>query len=192
MSDYLLSHSSCREALEDGLNGRIGPCGAPLTTNKFARMCFDGVEPPEEKQTPWDFTPCIFLENNSCSIYPVRPFMCRAFVSVGNCAQQGTAEVASFIITASTVMMQIIEHLDHGSGWGNMFDVLQSSMPGSENMQNDQACLATAQLLPGFLIPPEEEQDIQPIFKALENRMVQGLSIAAWVEAAHKKFNKTP
>ena len=29
-----------------------------------------------------DKTPCIFLKNNNCSIYPVRPFICRAWNSL--------------------------------------------------------------------------------------------------------------
>jgi Fe-S-cluster containining protein len=32
----------------------------------------------EERIVVWEKTPCIFLENEKCSIYSVRPFTCRA------------------------------------------------------------------------------------------------------------------
>lgn len=37
---------------------------------------------PEELVLFWGKTPCIFLENEKCSIYNVRPFICRAWHSL--------------------------------------------------------------------------------------------------------------
>ena len=41
----------------------------------------------EERIDIWEKTPCIFLENDKCSIYEVRPFICRAWhsLSVDQC-----------------------------------------------------------------------------------------------------------
>ena len=192
VSDYLLANGWGRAGLEQRLGKFPGRRRALLTTNDFARLCFDGVEAPEEEGTPWDFTPCLFLKNNCCTIYPVRPFMCRAFVSTGNCAEQGVAEVAPFMLMANTVFMQLIEHLDQGRPWGNLLDVLALQLAGSTDQSHEQNRLAMSRPLPGFLIPPEEEEDLQPIFKALENRLVQGKSIVAWIEAAHKKIIEKP
>lgn len=51
----------------------------PLTTNEYAEACFKGedVDPGQND----NLTPCPFLENNTCSIYEVRPFGCRCFGS---------------------------------------------------------------------------------------------------------------
>lgn len=126
------------------------------TTNRFARSCLDGTD-GDADPGGWDLAPCVFLHRDCCQIYPVRPFMCRSFGSRVPCSQTGSAEVDPFFLTLTTVIMQCIEHLDRGRPWGNLNSILRllaSAPAGGEE-------LPTAQPLPGFLIPPEEEAAIK-------------------------------
>jgi len=36
----------------------------------------------DEKVENWNKTPCVLLEEGSCSIYPIRPFICRSWISL--------------------------------------------------------------------------------------------------------------
>lgn len=36
----------------------------------------------EEKVKSWHLTPCVFLKDGSCSVYPIRPFICRSWHSL--------------------------------------------------------------------------------------------------------------
>ena len=90
-----------------------------MTTNQFAVACLNHQEIGEEKQIGWNFEKCIFLMDDACSIYPVRPFGCRSFGSFEDCSVTGEAEVPEMYLAVNTVLMQIIEHLDEDGGlWG--------------------------------------------------------------------------
>ena len=142
------------------------------TTNQFAASCLAQAEPTEN--TPeWDFTPCIFLDNKLCSIYPVRPFGCRSFSSTLDCSVHGTAEVPPVLITVNTVVLQIVEHLNsRGDCWGNMVDILCQLLEGEKSAA--QAHLLKAQPNPGFLIPQEEMQDVAAFFARINGPNIKG------------------
>jgi len=120
------------------------------TTNEFAAACLRG-EVIGEEAPAWDLAPCVFLQDECCTIYPVRSFMCRSFGSRVRCDPTGTAEIEPLFLTLNTVIMQCIEHLDRGRPWGNMNAVLRSI---ADRKEEAPQCLA--QRIPGFLIPPEE------------------------------------
>ena len=132
------------------------------TTNQFAADCLAQEKLlPEEGE--WDFTPCVFLARDLCTIYPVRPFGCRSFSSTVNCDVHGCAEAPPVLITVNTVVLQIIEHLNSGGGfWGNMTDILRYLLAGKEKAL--EARLLPAQANPGFLIPQEEMQEVAAFF----------------------------
>jgi hypothetical protein len=67
-------------------------------------------------------------------------------------------------VTLNTVFMQIIEHLDQGRPWGRMAPVLQSLCAPSDKPLPG---LQPAEPLPGFLVPPDEEQEITPYIDRL-------------------------
>lgn len=119
------------------------------TTNQFARACLQNKT--IEDLSLWNLEPCIFLHKCRCSIYPVRSFMCRSFGSKIRCDIAGTAEVDPLFMTLNTVIMQCIEHLDHGRPWGNMNMILRSLANRQENGPQ-----LLAEKIPGFLIPPDE------------------------------------
>lgn len=155
-----------------------GTASLTLTTNQLARLCLDGIEPPEPTQNPWDLTPCPFLEEGRCSIYPARPFMCRAFVSRNDCAQAGEALVEPVVVTATTVFLQLIEHLGQGEVWGTLGQVLDHLSVTADQTTT----LAQAEPLPGFLIPPEEQRTLDGFFNALSHTQVRGKSVWQWLQ----------
>lgn len=134
------------------------------TTNNLAAHYLDGRDLPVEPDEPWVYEPCVFLENDRCSIYQVRPFGCRSFGSTISCADHGIAEVPDWFVTVNTIVSQLIEHLDRGGYWGNMLDVLGYLDQDGEQSVREDSCrssrLLSTQQLPGFLIPPGEEDII--------------------------------
>ena len=124
------------------------------STNQFAAACLRGEDIADDPGG-WDLAPCLFLREGSCTIYPVRPFMCRSFGSRVCCAEQGVAEVEPLFLTLNTIIMQCIEHLDQGRPWGNMNAILRRIAAGKE--ATARASGLVAQPIPGFLLLPEEE-----------------------------------
>ena len=130
------------------------------TTNEFAAACLKEEEDLGEIDS-WDMTPCQFLENDCCTIYPVRSFMCRSFGSKVPCNKGGEAEVEPLFLSLNTIILQCIEHLDQGRPWGNMNTILKMLEEESFDVQGGlNQDLRLAEPIPGFLIPPDEMEDI--------------------------------
>lgn len=137
------------------------------TTNQFAQACLEGKDLNEE-EVSWNFSPCLFLRKNCCTIYPVRSFMCRSFGSKIKCNISGSAEVDPVFLTLNTVIMQCIEHLDQGRPWGNLNSILRLLTTTDPDEMNKKNTLF-AQQIPGFLIPPEEHSQLQEHLNTLLN-----------------------
>jgi len=136
------------------------------TTNQFAAACFSEKE--VEHETAWDLSPCVFLRENCCTIYPVRSFMCRSFGSRIRCEESGEAYVDPLFLTLNTIIMQCIEHLDQGRPWGNMNTILRSIANRKTNASIQNTCSELlAEPIPGFLIPPDEADKLHNQIKAL-------------------------
>jgi Fe-S-cluster containining protein len=154
-----------------------------LTTNGFAASCLAGEA--AEVDTP-GLGHCPFLVDECCSIYEVRPFSCRCFVSTIGCGDQSTAEVPAIVLTASTVMMQLLEHVAQGEYWGNLQDVLValSDLPKYKAIRKRMAGLslelqARARLLkalpiPGFLLDDKEYGEVMTLLEKIFNTTVDG------------------
>ena len=67
-----------------------------ITTNRLARLCADGNDPPEESETE-TWQACPIITNHQCPLYEVRPFGCRCLVSRHNCGKKGFAEIDEFV-----------------------------------------------------------------------------------------------
>jgi Fe-S-cluster containining protein len=157
------------------------------TTNDFAGDCLAGkgngtVEPPGTGS-------CLFLEDKMCSIYAVRPFSCRCFVSTVPCEETSTAEVDQIILTASTVIMQLLEHVGQKEYWGNLQDVLLalSDLPvyktvrqylaGRTLEMQARARVLSGQPIPGFMLDEKEYNTIMVLLEKIFNRTVDGRRI---------------
>lgn len=160
-----------------------GDTGRPrMTTNDLASACLGKGEDVHPEQYG-NMSPCPFLENGCCRIYEVRPFSCRCFASEQRCLSGTSALLPEYYLSASTAVMQIIEHLGQGQYWGNMLDVLAALCDLPENrsvatllpplsVDQSRVQLIKAKPLPGFLLLEDEREKITPLLDAIFLRKV--------------------
>ncbi len=123
------------------------------STNVVAACCLAGREPPPDP-SPHRPGACPLLdERGLCRVYDHRPLACRAMASTRPCAEGGEAVMDPFLFTLNLALCQVIEHLDRDGRTGNLLDMLTRSGPDLPS-----ASLVRNRPLPGFLVPPEEEQ----------------------------------
>ncbi len=171
-----ISEKGMQEWFAEKLQKKAQTRRPELTTNGFAAACLEGkdVEPDSYGSSE----PCPFLENNCCTIYEVRPFSCRCFASTVTCRPGVPALIGEQYLSASTAVMQLIEHLGQGEFLGNMLDVLLALCGISENRKyfdllpaamSDQglANVVKALPLPGFLLLEEEMETVAPLLEAV-------------------------
>ncbi len=157
------------------------------TTNEFAAACLarrEFTDEPEERST----AACPFLADSLCSIYEVRPFACRLFVSSVTCSSDQPAVAPEFYFEAATAAGQLIEHLGQQQYWGNLCDVLgalldldhyreiaeplDAEFPGE--IRRAQLRVRAAQPLPGFLVSDESRTRVQQLLNAIFATTVDG------------------
>lgn len=140
-----------------------------MTTNQFAEACLNRQEVPKDSMGCWDFAPCIFLEDDACTIYEARPFGCRSFASHVQCAPGRAAEITPVHLTVNTVFCQLIEHINSDGGfWSTMTDILYAvvdsdALPGKPR-------LLPARSIPGFLLEPGEVNVLRMLIKQIDKR----------------------
>ncbi len=144
-----------------------------ISTNRLAELYAAEAKVPEEEMAA-EWEDCSLLTKNVCSIYNLRPFGCRCFVSRKNCAETGFADIDDFTASVNTVFLQTIEHLDADGCSGNLIDVLQA-MESEENRQayakNRLKCETNGLIvnwsLKVLMIPPEHRTKMEPILEEL-------------------------
>ena len=145
------------------------------TTNRLADICMQGKDPPKEEN---DYLRgiCPLLKDNQCSIYRVRPFGCRCFVSKHDCREKGYAEVDSLVLTVHNLFLQFIENVDFQGFSGNLIDILtfMASKKNRHNykidtLENPDAVLIPNMRIKVLMIPPEHRVKIMPILKDLQS-----------------------
>jgi hypothetical protein len=144
-----------------------------ISTNRLAELYAAEAKVPEEEMAA-EWQECALLEKNLCSIYDLRPFGCRCFVSRKNCAETGYADIDEFTASMNTVFLQTIEHLDAEGCSGNLIDVLQV-MASKDNRQayakNRLKCETSGLIvnwsLKVLMIPPEHRTKMEPILQEL-------------------------
>jgi Fe-S-cluster containining protein len=146
-----------------------------LTTNRMAELCAADAKVPEE-DTAGEWQDCSLLDDSLCSIYDLRPFGCRCFVSRQNCGETGYADMDDFTASVNTVFLQVIEHLDAEGCSGNLTDVLQfmasedkrrAYQKGGVNCEKNG--LIVNWELKVLMIPPEHREKIEPILQQLRD-----------------------
>ncbi|MBU1055573.1 MAG: hypothetical protein KKC46_17385 [Proteobacteria bacterium] len=147
----------------------------PQTTiNALAENCKEEDDFSEVIKTPMG--KCPLLINNACSVYPVRPFACRCFVSKEDCAKNECAIIDDFVLAVNNIFLQVIEHIDQDRFTGNLTDILLFL----ESEQTRENLLAGRNItLPSYIvnnrplkilmIPPEHREKTLPIIKSLKN-----------------------
>ncbi|MDO8948038.1 MAG: hypothetical protein Q7U88_12910 [Desulfocapsaceae bacterium] len=167
--------------LAEGLQKKGTTCRPRMTTNDFAGACLQGEDVQPEQYG--NMSPCPFLEDGCCLIYEARPFSCRCFASEQTCVAGMSALLPEYYLSASTAVMQIIEHLGQGEYWGNMLDVLATLCDLPENrkyatllstsfVDQSRVQLVKAKPLPGFLLLEDEMGEIAPLLAAIFTRKV--------------------
>lgn len=166
---------------KNGLNLETLQPGIPAcTTNEFAEAClqqqdivsgdgfFSGI--------------CPLLQDNLCSIYPVRPFSCRCFASTTTCTPGSDAELPSYYLAASTAITQLIEHLDQGRYWGLLTPLLRHLIAPD---QEPPPGLLIARPLPGFLLAEEEYPKVISLLEAVFTATVDTISLQDILNGRH-------
>lgn len=148
-----------------------------LSTNGYVLACRSGGEGDpehfaEEEHPEGDPAACPFLEQNLCTIYPVRPFGCRCMLSTRPCARTGCADIDELTLTVSTVFLQFIEHIDQDGFFGNMTDVLHALSAEPANAFRTHGVVANHPI-PALMVPPAHRTRIQDIVFSL-NRLLTG------------------
>jgi Fe-S-cluster containining protein len=146
-----------------------------LTTNRMAELCAADAKVPHE-DTTGEWQDCALLDDSLCTIYDLRPFGCRCFVSRHNCGESGHADIDDFTASVNTVFLQVIEHLDAEGCSGNLIDVLQ--FMASDDKRRDyqggklnceENGLIVNWELKVLMIPPEHLERIEPILQQLRD-----------------------
>ena len=166
-----------KQGLIDSLKGikereRFQP---QLTTNRMAELCAADAKIPQE-DTAGNWQDCSLLDDSLCTIYDLRPFGCRCFVSRKNCGQEGYADIDDFTASVNTVFLQVIEHLDAAGCSGNLIDVLQFMASDDMRLAYEQGevdCEKNGLIvnweLKVLMIPPEHREKIEPILQLLRD-----------------------
>jgi Fe-S-cluster containining protein len=170
---FFLRQSGRESWLIDRIGGLPIPAAPACTTNEFARACL-GQKDIDPGHGIFSGT-CPLLQDNRCSVYSVRPFACRCFVSTISCRPGREAVLPSAYLTASAAVGQLIEHLDQGRLWGTMIALLQhlvtrsSGTTRNKGIQKRQADTAPGLLiarpLPGFLLGEEDYPLVAPLLE---------------------------
>lgn len=170
---------------------QLAPVRSSLTNNEYAAAFLAGND--SSNQPPGAHQPCPFLENNCCTIYSVRPFSCRCFLSTVKCSPKSAAVVDPHCLSANFALTQLLEHLDQNRLWGNLLDILHALLvkPEFETTAThfkEQSTLLQAyshtrkcRPLPGFLIPPEEQPKLQSLLDKIFTAQFNGITVEAYL-----------
>ena len=144
-----------------------------MTLNRMVEHYAAGRQPPEEENDP-SAGICPLLEDGVCSIYPVRPFGCRAMLSSSDCSLAGEAEMPPMILSVNHVILQYIEAVDRPGGTGNLLDVLDSMTQDAARKDylngkgpDSSARLPANRSIPVLMVPPVHRRAIGPLVQSL-------------------------
>jgi Fe-S-cluster containining protein len=137
------------------------------TTNEQAASSLaetDFVQESQEKT----MRRCPLLDNDRCSCYEARPFMCRMVLSSADCASTGYAEIPSELLSLNIALFQIVEDMDQ-DGWSGYLihllphfqDPLFASAYAAGKPALKDHSLRRNRRNPGLLVPPEHQAQVK-------------------------------
>jgi Fe-S-cluster containining protein len=143
------------------------------TTNALAEEYAADEDLPTEPEEATR-AKCPLLAAELCSIYALRPFNCRCFVSRTPCAERGYADMDETLVAVNTLFLQTVEHVDADGCSGNLLDVLMvladeetraAYCSGAMHCSADG--LVANRPMRVLMVPPEHRQQIEPILQRL-------------------------
>jgi len=141
-----------------------------ITANRMAMLCLNQKEPPPERSEHVDGTCPLVDSEGLCTIYPFRPFSCRAMSSATECSESGAADMHPFVFTVNLAFYQIIEHIDAGGVTGNLIDVL--ACVDNDDFDRYKHRFVTNTPLPAFMTPPDEQFRFNSLFRRLTRSLL--------------------
>jgi len=144
-----------------------------VTTNALAELCAENEDLPLENDE-FVAEECPLLAEDLCTIYALRPFNCRCFISRVPCAEKGYADVSEELLAVNTLFLQTIEHLDADGCSGNLLDLLellaseeQRAFYAAGSLNCSGNVLIANHPLKVLMLPPEQREKINPIMQKL-------------------------
>jgi len=143
------------------------------TSNALAELCAADGDLPEEPDEAVR-AECPLLAEELCSIYALRPFNCRCFISRTPCLESGFAEMDDVLVAVNTLFLQTVEHVDADGCSGNLLDVIE--VLANEEKRENYAfgrlhCIANGLIanrpMQVLMVPPEHRQRIEPMLQRL-------------------------
>lgn len=163
------------------------------TTNEYVSATLQQQDLlPQTVQTAASDLKCPFLEKDICTIYEVRPFSCRCFVSTTPCSPGRAATIQDHYLYGAMAAQQIIEHLGQFSPWGYLTDVISveiylSRLEAFEKVKEaTQAQIRQALPLPGFIIPDDELHRVTPLLQAIFQTRIDTRTIEEILNGRHR------
>lgn len=143
------------------------------TTNALAELCAADGDLPEEPDEAGR-SKCPLLAEELCSIYALRPFNCRCFVSRTLCSESGFADMDEALVAVNTLFLQTVEHVDADGCSGSLLDVLMvlakeetRAAYCSGALHCSAEGLVANRPMQVLMVPPEHRQQIEPILQRL-------------------------
>lgn len=144
-----------------------------VTTNALAEFCARDEDPPAENDAFAD-EKCPLLAEDLCSIYALRPFNCRCFISRTPCGEKGYADVDEAVLAANTLFLQTVEHVDADGCSGNLLDVVdvlaceekRKAYAGGVLHCTGNGLIANRPMKV-LMLPPAQRETIEPVMRKL-------------------------
>jgi Fe-S-cluster containining protein len=144
-----------------------------LSTNALAERCAEDEDLPAENEASATGK-CPLLAEDLCSIYALRPFNCRCFISRTLCGAKGYADVDEAVLAVNTLFLQTVEHVDADGCSGNLLDVLgvltseekRLAYAGGSLHCTGNGLIANRPMKV-LMLPPEQREKIEPIMRKL-------------------------
>ena len=149
-----------------------------VTTNRLAELYLEKKELEEPENDP-NWGKCPLLEDSRCTVYGVRPFMCRAIMSHASCFINGYASIDPYAITLGAVCLQYIEQIDSNGFSGNLTDILlylfeskdASFASGTHFQEHFHDTLIPNRPIPILMVMPEHRDRIESAIRELRGQL---------------------